>query len=231
MEVTVKIKRFNPEKDKKPYWAEYKVDMEPNDRVLDALNAIKWRQDGTLGLRRSCQHGICGSDAMRINGKNCLACKVLIQDVGNKITVEPLGGFPVIKDLIVDMDRFFEHYRAILPYLINEDEPPKEERIQSPEEQLQIEDTTRCILCAACTSSCPSFWGNKDYIGPAAIVNAHRFLLDTRDQGSHDRLDVLNDRSGVWRCRTIFNCIEACPREIKIVEAIQEVKRTLLLER
>lgn len=231
MNVTVVIRRFNPEKDEKPHWAAYEVQVEPGDRVLDALNAIKWRQDGTLALRSSCAHGVCGSDAMRINGINRLACKTLVRDVGARIVVEPLKGFPLIKDLIVDMDGFLEQYRAVRPFLVNNELPPADERLQMPEERARIEDTTRCILCASCTSSCPSFWANKNYVGPAAIVNAHRFLFDTRDHGSHERLDALNERNGVWRCRTIFNCDAACPRDIQIVKAIGEVKRALLLER
>ena len=231
MDVLLKILRFDPAKDKVPRWQEYRVDIEPHERVLDALNAIKWHQDGSLAYRRSCSHGICGSDAMQINGMNRLACKMLIRDAGPKIVVQPLRGFPVIKDLIVDTRVFFAHYRAILPYLVNDERPPTGERHQSAEEVERIGDTTRCILCACCTSACPSFWGNSEYLGPAAIVNAHRFLFDSRDQGSHDRLDALNARNGVWRCRTIFNCTQACPREINIVEAISQVKRALLLER
>ncbi len=231
MDVRLTIRRFDPTKDHAPYWAEYQVDVDPHERVLDALNAVKWRLDGSLAFRRSCSHGICGSDAMEINGLNRLACKYLVRDAGQHIRIEPLPGFPVVKDLIVDLRPFFAHYRAILPYLINDEQPPTGERLQTPEERRVIEDTARCILCACCTSACPSFWGNKEYIGPAAIVNAHRFLFDSRDRGSHERLDELNARNGVWRCRTIMNCTKACPREIKIVEAITQVKRALLLER
>jgi len=228
MRVVLKIKRFNPERDREPYWAEYEVDVEPVDRVLDALEYVKWHLDGTLAFRRSCAHGICGSDAMLINGRNRLACKVLVKELGARITVEPLRGFPVIKDLVVDMEAFFAKYRAIKPYLINDELPPETERRQSPEERARFDDTTKCILCAACTTSCPSFWANGAYIGPAAIVNAHRFIFDSRDRGAAERLAVLNARSGVWRCRTIFNCVEACPRGIDVTRAIAEVKRALL---
>ena len=231
MKVKFKIKRFHPETDKKPYFQSFEVELEPTDRVLDGLNAIKWYQDGTLAFRRSCAHGICGSDAMRINGVNRLACKVLIQDVGDRITLEPLLGLPVIRDLIVDMEPFFEQYRSVMPYLINDDLPPAQERLQTPEERARFDDTTKCILCAACTTSCPSFWFNRRYVGPAAIVNAHRFIFDSRDQGAQERLQILNHSDGVWRCRTIFNCVEACPREIKITEAIEEVKRELMFQR
>jgi succinate dehydrogenase / fumarate reductase iron-sulfur subunit len=226
---TFKIQRFIPEKDKKPRYQEYQVELEATDRVLDGLNEIKWRQDGTLTYRRSCAHGVCGSDAMRINGRNRLACKLLIKDLPNHITIEPMLGFTVIKDLVVDLEPFFAKYRAIVPYLINDDAPPAEsERLQSPEDRARYDDGTKCILCAACTTSCPPFWANKEFVGPAAIVNAHRFIFDSRDQGAEERLAVLNTRNGVWRCRTVFNCTDACPRDIEITRAIEDVKRTLL---
>lgn len=231
MKATVRIKRYDPQTDAAPRWAEYEVEAEPSDRVLDVLNTIKWRHDGTLALRASCAHGICGSDAMAINGRHRLACKTLIRDVAPVVTVSPLRGFRVIKDLIVDLGDFFAQYRAVLPYLVNHDQPPTGERLQRPEERDRIEDTSRCILCACCTASCPSYWANRAYIGPAAIVNAHRFVLDTRDQGSHERLDALNERNGVWRCRKIFNCSNACPRYIGIVEAISTIQRVLAMGR
>jgi len=229
MKVRVKIRRFNPEQDRKPYWAEYVVDAQPSDRVLDVLVRIKDYQDGTLTFRRSCAHGICGSDAMVINGHNRLACKVLIKDVGTKIVIEPLRGLPVIKDMTVDMEPFFAKYRSILPFLINDDPPPYTERLQSPEARARYDDTTKCILCAACTTSCPSFWANDDYLGPSAIVQAHRFIFDDRDHGAQVRLAILSGTDGVWRCRTIYNCVEACPREIDITRAIGEVKKAILL--
>lgn len=226
--VTLAVTRFNPETDPKPTVREYVVDAEPTDRVLDALNSIKWYQDGTLTYRRSCAHGVCGSDAMRINGANRLACKVLMRDVGERVVIEPLMGFKVIKDLVVDMEAFFAQFRSVLPYLINEDRPPERERLQSIEEREVFDDTTKCILCAACTTSCPSFWADDNFVGPAAIVNAHRFIFDSRDKAAGERLDKLNQREGVWRCRTIFNCTEACPREIRITKAIGEVKKAIL---
>lgn len=226
---TFKIQRFNPDSDKRPHYEEYKVDLQQTDRVLDGLNEIKWRQDGTLTYRRSCAHGVCGSDAMRINGRNRLACKLLIKDLPDHITVEPMLGFTVIKDLVVDLEPFFEKYRSIAPYLINDSPAPAEgERLQSPEDRARYDDGTKCILCAACTTSCPPFWANKEFVGPAAIVNAHRFIFDSRDQGAEERLAVLNDRNGVWRCRTVFNCTDACPRDIEITKTIEDVKRTLL---
>ena len=231
MEVTLRIKRYNPETDVKPAFKEYAVEVEPTDRVLDALNKVKWQQDGTLTYRWSCAHGICGSDAMRINGRNRLACKVLMRELGRKVTIEPLMGFPVVKDLVVDMEGFFAGYRSVKPYLITDEPPSAGERLQSPQERERYDDTTKCILCAACTTACPITWTNPEFVGPAAIVNAHRFIFDSRDQGAAERLRILNSRSGVWRCRTVFNCTEACPRDIEVTKAIEEVKRAILLER
>lgn len=230
MEVTLRIKRYNPEVDVKPAFKEYVVDVEPTDRVLDALFKIKWYQDGSLTFRRSCAHGICGSDAMRINGRNRLACKVLMLELGKKITIEPLLGFKVVKDMVVDMTQFFDAYKSVKPYLIADEAPAHTERRQSPHDREKFEDTTKCILCAACTTACPITWTNESFVGPAAIVNAHRFIFDSRDQGADQRLRVLNTKSGVWRCRTIFNCTEACPRDIEITKAIEEVKRALLYD-
>lgn len=227
--LTVRMKRYVPERDRSPRWEEFKVEADPHDRVLDVIQKVKWDQDETIGLRRSCAHGVCGSDAMRINGVNRLACKVLIKSLPSDVlTLEPILGLPVIKDLIVDMKPFFDHYKSVLPYLINDDPPPTTERLQSPEERARFDDTTRCILCACCTAACPPFWGDNKYVGPAAIVNAHRFIFDSRDRGAAERLDILNDTEGVWRCRTVFNCTNACPREIKVTQAIQEVKQALL---
>jgi len=231
MNVTLRIQRFNPEIDDKPHWKEYAVEVEPSDQLLDALHQVKWYQDGTLAFRRSCAHGICGSDAMTINNVNRLACKVLMRDLGSRVTIEPLRGFRIVKDLVVDMEPFFEKYRSIKPYFINYDPDPPTERYQSQKERERYDDTTKCILCAACTSSCPSYWGNREFVGPAAIVQAHRFIFDSRDQGANERLEILNDRNGVWRCRTIFNCTGACPREIKVTQAIGEVKKLLLFNR
>lgn len=228
MNVKVKIRRFNPEKDRKPYWAEYTLDAQPSDRVLDLLVSIKDSQDGTLTFRRSCAHGICGSDAMVINGRNRLACKVLVKDFGKQVVVEPLRGLPVIKDLTVDMAPFFAKYRFIKPFLMNDEPPPYTERLQSIEARERFDDTTKCILCAACTTSCPSFWASDSYVGPAAIVQAHRFIFDDRDHGAQVRLALLAEADGVWRCRTIYNCVEACPREIDVTRAIGEVKKALL---
>ncbi len=229
MKVRLKVRRFNPEADQKPWWGKYEVEVEPTDRVLDALHYVKWYQDGTLTLRRSCAHGVCGSDGMRINGRNRLACKVLIKDAGRRITVEPMLGLPVIKDLVVDMEPFMAQYRAVMPYLINDEPPPGTERLQSTENRERFDDTTKCILCACCTTSCPSFWAKGEYVGPAAIVQAHRFIFDSRDRASDERLNLLAAPDGVWRCRTIYNCTEACPRDIQVTQAIAEVKKEMLL--
>ncbi len=228
MKITLKILRFNPETDQKPWWGEYQVEMEPDDRLLDAIHQVKWYQDGTLTVRRSCAHGICGSDAMVINGRNGLACKTIIKDVGNKVTLEPLRGFRVIKDLVVDMEPFMEKYRSVMPYLINDEDPGTRERLQSQEDRAIFDDSTKCILCGCCTASCPSFWANPNYLGPAALVQAHRFIFDSRDRATEERLAAVGGSDGAWRCRTIFNCVEACPREINITKAIGEIKKALL---
>ncbi len=230
MKITLKVQKFDPEKDKKPYYKSYELDMEPMDRVLDALNKAKWDEDGTLTYRKSCAHGVCGSDAMRINGKNALACKVLIKDCGSKITLEPMLGFEVVKDLAVEMKSFFKKFKSVKPYLINQDPPPAKERRQSPKELDKFDDTTKCIMCGACTTSCPTFWADKDYIGPAAIVASHRFLFDSRDDADEERLAMMNDADSVWKCHTVFNCVDACPRNIEITKAIGEVKQKLLYD-
>jgi succinate dehydrogenase / fumarate reductase iron-sulfur subunit len=212
------------------YWQEFTVRVHGTDRVLDALHQVKWEQDGTLTFRRSCAHGVCGSDAMRINGRNRLACKTLLKDLdpSKPITIEPIKGLPVIKDLVVDMEPFFASYREIMPFLVTSGNEPTRERLQSPEQRARYDDTTKCILCACCTSSCPVFWNDGQYFGPAAIVNAHRFIFDSRDSGAAQRLEILNDKEGVWRCRTTFNCTEACPRGIEVTKAIAEVKRAMI---
>ncbi|HEY5521411.1 MAG TPA: succinate dehydrogenase iron-sulfur subunit [Candidatus Limnocylindrales bacterium] len=224
MQIDMRVLRFDPERDDAPHWERYSVEAEPMDRVLDLLHKVKWENDGSLTFRRSCAHGVCGSDAMMINGRNRLACKIRVDQLGRHITVAPLPGFPVIKDLVVSMDDFFAKYRSVMPYLIASDEPPADaERLQTQADRDRYDDTTKCILCAACTSSCPSFWAQKSYVGPAAIVNAHRFIFDSRDDAGNERLEILADQDGVWRCRTIFNCVDACPRGINITKAILEV--------
>ena len=233
MQIKMRVFRFNPEVDQKPHYDTFTVDAAPEDRILDLLEYIKGYMDGTLTFRRSCAHGVCGSDAMRINGRNHLACKVLVHDLklnDGTVTVEPLLAFRVIKDLVVDLEPFLKHYRNIMPYLVNDDPLPADgkERLQSPEERERFDDTTKCILCAACTSSCPSYWSNNEYVGPAAIVNAHRFIFDSRDRAGEQRLRILNEFNGVWRCRTVFNCTETCPRGIQVTKAIAEVKNAII---
>ena len=231
MRVTFKVFRYNPETDRAPRYETYTVDAEETDRVLDGLNTIRWTLDGTLALRRSCQHGVCGSDVMRINGVNRLACKVLIRDVEQPIVVEPVLGFRVLKDLVVDLEPFFRSVHSVLPFLLTKSPDPPKERLQTPEERERYDDTTKCILCAACTTSCPAFWLDPEFVGPAAIVQAHRFLFDSRDEGTAERLERLAGRHGVWRCHTVYNCTQACPRGIEVTKAIAEVKRALLLRR
>ena len=232
-DVTLRIRRFQPEIDDEAHWVDYTVPLYPTDRVLTALEKIKGEQDGSLTFRRSCGHGVCGSDAMRINGRNRLACKTLVKDldIRKPITIEAIKGLPLEKDLVVDMEPFFAAYRSVLPFLIPDGHEPTKERLQSAEERARFDDTTKCILCAACTTSCPVFWTDNQYFGPQAIVAAHRFIFDSRDSASEQRLEILNDREGVWRCRTTFNCTDACPRGIEITKAIQEVKQALIFRR
>ncbi|MFF3909084.1 succinate dehydrogenase iron-sulfur subunit [Streptomyces sp. NPDC001848] len=232
--VTFRVRRFNPEVSAEATWEDFQLEIDPKERVLDGLHKIKWDLDGSLTFRRSCAHGICGSDAMRINGKNRLACKTLIKDINPEkpITIEPIKGLTVLKDLVVDMEPFFQAYRDVMPFLITkETNEPTRERLQSAEDRARFDDTTKCILCAACTTSCPVFWNDGQYFGPAAIVNAHRFIFDSRDEAGEQRLEILNDKDGVWRCRTTFNCTDACPRGIEVTKAIQEVKRALITRR
>jgi succinate dehydrogenase iron-sulfur subunit len=233
MDVTLKIRRYNPEVSEDVTWDEHRVELEPTDKVLDALHKVKWEIDGSLTFRRSCAHGVCGSDAMRINGRNRLACKTLVKDVspGKPITVEPIKGLPVLKDLVVDMEPFFDAYRSVMPFLVTSGNEPTRERRQSQQDRDRFDDTTKCILCAACTTSCPVYWTDGQYFGPQAIVGAHRFIFDSRDEGTEQRLEILNEKEGVWRCRTTFNCTEACPRGIEVTKAIQEVKRALIFRR
>ncbi|KGA21656.1 succinate dehydrogenase [freshwater metagenome] len=229
--ITLNIRRFQPEIDQESRWQSFDVEVYSTDRVLDALHKIKWEQDGTLSFRRSCAHGICGSDAMRINGRNRLACKTLIKDldITQPIYVEAIKGLPLEKDLIVDMEPFFAAFREVKPFLIANSKPEKgKERIQSIANREIFDDTTKCILCAACTTSCPVFWTDGQYFGPAAIVAAHRFIFDSRDDAAKVRLDILNDKEGVWRCRTTFNCTDACPRGIQVTQAIADVKQAIL---
>jgi len=231
MKIILKIQRYNPEIDEAPYYQEYAVDAAPNDRLLDALMQVKRFQDGSLGFRKSCAHGVCGSDAMRINGQDGLACKTLIKEVveneGDTVTVEPLRYLPVQRDLIVDQTDFFTKYRSVKPYLINDEPVAGKERLQSQEERMQFDDTTNCILCASCYSACPVLANNAAFLGPAAIAQAYRFVADTRDRGFEDRLAVLDRPDGVWPCQNHFKCTQACPRSILITKRINQTKRMI----
>jgi succinate dehydrogenase / fumarate reductase iron-sulfur subunit len=231
MKIILKILRFNSEIDEKPQYQSYTVEVEPTDRLLDALMHIKRFQDGTLAFRKSCAHGVCGSDAMRINGKDALACKTLVQDVveteGATVVIEPLRYFPVQRDLIVDQTTFFEKYKSIKPYLINDEPVLEKERLQSQEERMVFEDTTSCILCSACFSACPVLEENPDFLGPAAIAQAYRFLADSRDKGFEERLSSLDSPDGVWPCQNHFQCTQACPRWIKITKRINQTKKMI----
>ena len=220
-----KILRYDPDKDSKPYFKEYDVQLEPSDRMLlDALIRIKTIDD-TLSLRRSCREGVCGSDAMNINGKNGLACITKIAELTEPVVLKPLPGLPIIRDLIVDMTQFFKQYNSIKPYVINNDPPPEKERLQAPVDRAELDGLYECILCACCSTSCPSFWWNPDkFVGPAGLLAAYRFIADTRDQATNERLDNLEDPYRLFRCHTIMNCVDVCPKGLNPTQAIGKIK-------
>ena len=219
------IYRFNPDVDKEPYMQDYDIELTPDTRMLlDALIQIK-ELDDTLSLRRSCREGVCGSDAMNINGKNGLACITPLEGIKQPVVLRPLPGLPVIRDLIVDMEQFFAHYNSIKPYLINNDAPPTTERLQSPEDRAKLDGLYECILCGACTASCPSFWWNPDkFVGPAGLMQAYRFISDSRDQAQDERLENLEDPYRLYRCHNIMNCVDVCPKGLNPSKAINEIK-------
>ena len=223
------IYRYDPDKDDKPRMQDYDVPLEPTDQMLlDALVRAK-AIDDSIAFRRSCREGVCGSDAMNINGKNGLACTTRIADLKEPVLLRPLPGLPVIRDLIVDMAQFFKQYHSIKPYLINDSAPPERERLQSPEERDQLNGLYECILCACCTTSCPSFWWNPDkYVGPAGLLQAYRFIADSRDQATSERLDDLNDPYRLFRCRSIMNCVDVCPKGLNPNRAINKIKELML---
>jgi len=228
MQVTFRILRYNPEKDNEPHFQDYRIEANPTMTVLDALHQIKWNIDGTLSFRRSCAHGICGSDGMKINGKNGLACATLLKELNMKkpITVEPLPSMPIVKDLIIDMSDFYKKSETIKPYLINTTPaPPDSERLQSNEDAEMLFESAKCIMCACCTTSCPSTWSNENYLGPAALLKAYRFVFDTRDDAADERLNIIDSPDGIWRCHTIFNCVDACPKEINITWHLSQLKK------
>jgi succinate dehydrogenase iron-sulfur subunit len=225
-----RIFRYDPEKDAKPYMKDYDVQLDPHDRMLlDALVRIKEQVDDSLALRRSCREGVCGSDAMNINGKNGLACITKLADLKEPVELRPLPGLPVIRDLIVDMTQFFNQYHSIKPYLQNHDPAPEKERLQSPEERDQLNGLWECILCACCSTACPSYWWNPDkFVGPAGLLWAYRFIADSRDQATGERLDDLEDPYRLFRCHTIMNCVDVCPKGLNPTRAIGHIKELMV---
>lgn len=220
------IYRYDPTVDTAPRYDAFTVEAEPTDKILDCLNKIRWEQDATLAFRASCAHGICGSDAMMINGDIALACQRLIRDfkTGGNFVLEPLPLFKVIKDLVVDLEPFFEKYRAVRPYLISDTEAPEKERLQDPKDQATIEPALKCILCASCTASCPINRANEEYVGPAALLRAFRYVFDTRDTATGSRLAELDSESGIWGCKTMRWCTEVCPKGIPVTQCLTRVK-------
>ncbi len=229
MLVKLKICRFDPQKDKEPYYQNFEIEADPLDRILDCLNRIRWEQDPTLSFRWSCGHGVCGSDGMRINGICGLPCQKLVRNFKEEILIEPLPVFKVIKDLIVDLDPFFENYHSIKPYLITKTPSPDRERIQLPDQQRLFEEAIRCILCACCTASClvNQQKETEAYVGPAALVRAFRYLFDSRDEASAERIALLNQKDGVWGCETKWKCTEVCPKEIPVTKQIGQIKKRI----
>lgn len=232
MKVTLDIYRYDPEAGGSPTRRQYEADVQPTDRVLDALVHISRYEDGTLAYRKSCAHGVCGSDAMRINGRERLACKTLIRDVaendGDTITLDPLKHMPVQKDLMVDQSLFLSKFKAVEPFLKPKEAPPADaEYYQSAEDRALIDDATKCINCGACYSACPVLDTNPDFLGPAALVAAARFVFDSRDEGLAARLPIVDNENAIWSCDNHFECTKVCPRDIKITKLINLTKRTV----
>ena len=225
------IFRYNPERDEKPYMQDFDVDLKPTHvMLLDVILHIKDFQDDSLTVRRSCREGVCGSDGMSINGRNGLACVTNVRELKEPVELRPLPNFPVIRDLVVDMTRFWKHYHSIKPYLVNDEPPPPKERLQSPAERDKLDGSYECIMCGCCTSQCPSSWWNPDkFLGPAALIQAYRFISDSRDRATPQRLDDLNsDPYRLFRCRTITNCTEVCPRGLSPSRAIESIRLRML---
>ncbi|MDD4857378.1 MAG: succinate dehydrogenase iron-sulfur subunit [Candidatus Krumholzibacteria bacterium] len=232
--LTFRIRRYGTGgKAHEHYWQEYKVEAMKGQSVLDCLNEIRFKQDGSLTFRRSCRSGICGSCAMTINGVSRLACETQVMTLGTEtVTVEPLKGFRPIKDLAVDIDPIPEKLLAVKPYLITKTPPPSDqERLQSQAERSRLDGLYECILCGCCTASCPSFWADEKYLGPFAFLKAYRFIADSRDEGEREHFEALDDKHGLWRCHTIFNCVEACPKSLNPTKAIAALKRELVKNR
>ena len=228
--VRFSIYRYDPDKDAKPYMQNIEVELQPTDKMLlDALMRMKQTSDDSVSYRRSCREGVCGSDAMNINGKNGLACITNMRDLKEPIVLKPLPGLPVIRDLIVDMTQFFKQYNSIKPYLINDEPPPEKERLQSPQERDELNGLYECILCACCSTACPSFWWNPDkFVGPAGLLQAYRFIADSRDQAVSERLDNLEDPYRLFRCHTIMNCVDVCPKGLNPTHAIGKIKELMV---
>jgi len=225
----IRIYRYNPETENKPYMQNYLLDNIADDAMLlDVLKAIKV-QDETLSFRHSCGEGVCGSDALNVNGRNVLSCITAVSDLKQPIVIRPLPGMPVIRDLVVDMSQFYHHYRAVDPHLIVHDPVPEDEFLQTPEQRAKLDGLYECILCGACTTSCPSFWWNPErFRGPAALLQAYRFVADSRDQGTATRLSALEGSYRLFRCHTIMNCVDACPKGLNPTHAIGELKKQML---
>ena len=224
------IYRFNPETDSSPWMQNFDLEVKPTTKfLLDALLQIKDELDDSLTLRKSCREGVCGSDGMNINGRNGLACITPLADLKEPITIRPLPGLPVVRDLVVDMTQFFKQYRSVKPYLISDNPVPLKENLQSPEDRKELDGLYECILCACCSTSCPSFWWNPDkFVGPAGLLQAYRFIADTRDTRTNERLDNLNDPYRLFRCHTIMNCVDACPKDLNPTKAIIKIKEIML---
>jgi len=228
--VKFEIYRYDPDTGEAPKMQKLEVELEPTDKMLlDALMRIKSDVDDSLSYRRSCREGVCGSDAMNINGKNGLACITNLRDLKEPIVLKPLPGLPVVRDLIVDMTQFFKQYHSVKPFLINETPPPEKERFQSPEEREELDGLYECILCACCSTSCPSFCWNPDkFVGPAGLLQAYRFIADSRDQATGERLDNLEDPYRLFRCHTIMNCVDVCPKGLNPTNAIGKIKELMV---
>lgn len=225
MQRTFKIYRYDPDRDAKPRMQTVTIELDGSERMLlDALVKLK-EQDPTLSFRRSCREGVCGSDAMNINGKNGLACLTNLSTLKDPIVLKPLPGIPVVRDLIVDMTMFFKQYESVKPYLINHEQPPARERLQSPAQREELNGLYECILCASCSTACPSFWWNPDkFVGPAGLLQAYRFIADSRDQATAERLDDLDNTYRLFRCHTIMNCTDVCPKSLNPAKAIGKIK-------
>jgi len=224
----IEIFRYDPDKNARPYMQSFEVDIDPHDRMLlDVLIRLK-SVDESISLRRSFREGICGSDAVNINGRNGLACQISMNDLPTRIVLRPLPGLPVIRDLIVDMTSSFNQYYSVMPHLINDTPPPERERPQSPEERDQLDGLYECVLCACCSTACPSYWWNPDkYVGPAGLLQAYRFIVDSRDMATQARLDNLEDPYRLFRCRTILNCTDICPKNLNPAYAIGQIRSML----